>query len=62
MYRSYKVTFSVGTTNGATFTPNSNTYLMETVVQAISATQAQSLVESQNGGYDRCRVNRVLPL
>jgi hypothetical protein len=62
MYKSYKVLFSVGTTKGATFTPNSNTYLMETVVQAISAMQAQSLVESQYGGSNQCRVNRVQQL
>ena len=62
MYKSYRVTYSVGVMQGSWFKPNSNTYLMETVVQAISPSQAQSLVEAQNGGSDHCRVNRVLPL
>lgn len=62
MYKSYRVTYSVGTRQGSTFKPGSNTYLLETVVQAISPTQAQSIVEAQNGGSQHCSVNRVLPL
>jgi len=62
MYKDYKVTYSVGSRDGSVFRPNTNTYLLETVVRAISPTQAQSMVESQNGGYQHCSVNRVLPL
>lgn len=62
MYRDFKVLYSVGQRDGSRFIPNSNTYLLETVVRAIGSTQAQSMVEAQNGGYQRCQVNRVLPL
>lgn len=62
MYQTYRVTYSVGTREGSTFRPGLNTYLLETVVQAINPTQAQSIVEAQNGGSQNCSVNRVLPL
>lgn len=62
MYKDFKVLYSVGVREGSTFRPNSNTHLLETVVRAIGPTQAQSMVEAQNGGYQRCSVNRVLPL
>jgi hypothetical protein len=62
MYKSFQVLYSVGQRQDYAFTPNTNSYLLETVVQAIDATRARAMVEAMNGGPDRCSVNRVLPL
>lgn len=62
MYKTFRVNYSVGQTQGMVFTPGSRTYLLETVVTAIDAGQARALVESQNGGSQNCRVNTVMPL
>jgi len=62
MYQTFRVLYSVGRRDGSVFTPGSNTYLLDTVVRAINPTQAQSMVEAQNGGWQNCSVNRVLPL
>jgi hypothetical protein len=62
MYKTFRVNYSVGKTDGMGFTPGSRTYLLETVVTAIDAGQARAMVEAQNGGEKNCRVNSVMPI
>lgn len=62
MYKLFKVDYSVGHSDGLSFNPGGQTYLLETVVQATDASRARAMVEAQNGGPDRCRVNVVLPI
>ena len=62
MYKQFQVLYSVGQRRDFSFVPNSNGYLLETVVQAIDANRARAMVEAMHGGPDHCNVNRVLPL
>lgn len=59
MYKTYDILFSVGQRDNYTFTPGSNTYLMQTQVQALNPEQARAMVEAQFGGDQSCSVNRV---
>lgn len=56
MNQSYEVIYSLGQRESSgTFIGTSGMQYLKTTVQATSSTNAQRIVESMFGGYDRCQ-------
>jgi hypothetical protein len=63
MQQTFEVTYSLGQREpSGTFIGTAGMQYLRTTVQATSATNAQRIVESMFGGYNRCQANTGFPV